>query len=320
MSKSPFRRPFHGGVTPEQVYLKRRKIIAGIGLGVVGLGAAAWDIYRRMHPTPKATVPVVPPTADPGYKPQINAIFATAPRPLSLEQDVLTYNNFYEFSTKKELVSELAQGWKIDPYGLQIDGLVDRPGTLSLEQVEKLGLEERIDRFRCVEAWAMTVPWSGVSMAALMRHVGVKSTATHVAFHSVLDPDNMPGQKNDYFTWPYYEGLRIDEAANVLTFIATGLYGKRLSPQNGSPLRVVLPWKYGYKGPKSVVRMTFLDHQPKTFWNDSAPTEYDFFANVDPTTPHPRWSQATERLLGSGDRVETLPYNGYGEYVAALYL
>ena len=322
MNNSPSRQPFQRPereITPEQVYHKRRKILAGLGLGVMGLSAAGWDIYSRMQPTPKPIIELPPPQPSSSYQPQLNSNFAQAGRPLSSEKDVLSYNNFYEFSTKKEEVAELAQGWKIDPYGLQIEGLVDRPGTLSLEQVEKLGLEERIYRFRCVEAWAMTVPWSGVSMAALMAHVGVKSTATHVAFYSVLDPQRMHGQKNTYFTWPYFEGLRIDEAANALTFIATGLYGKRLSPQNGSPLRVVLPWKYGYKGPKSVVRMVFLAAQPPTFWNELAPDEYDFFANVDPTIPHKRWSQASERLLGNGDRVKTLPYNGYGEFVASLY-
>ncbi len=317
-SRPPFKRP-ERTVTPEQIYLKRRKILAGLGLGAVGLGAAAWDVYRRMQPTPKPTNLVLPPVKDESYKPLLNQSFAKADRALSVESDVLSYNNFYEFSTDKEEVSQIARGWKIDPYELRIDGLVEKPGSLSLEQIEKLGLEERIYRFRCVEAWAMTVPWSGVGMAALMAHVGVKSEATHVALYSVLDPDNMPGQKNKYFTWPYYEGLRIDEAANALTFLATGLYGKRLSPQNGAPLRVVLPWKYGYKGPKSVVRMEFISKQPTTFWNDIAPDEYDFFANVDPTKPHPRWSQASERLLGSGERVPTLPYNGYGEYVAKLY-
>jgi methionine sulfoxide reductase catalytic subunit len=317
-SGQPFQRP-EREITPEQIYLKRRKILAGIGLGVVGLGAAGWDIYRRTLPPVKAPIPLPPLIPSPEYQPQLNAAFAQGGRALSSESDVLSFNNYYEFSTKKEEVAGLAQGWKIDPYGLQIDGLVDRPGTLSLEQVEKLGLEERIYRFRCVEAWAMTVPWSGVSMASLMRYVGVKSTATHVALYSVHDPERMPGQKNKYFTWPYYEGLRIDEAANVLTFIATGLYGKRLSPQNGAPLRVVLPWKYGYKGPKSVVRMSFLAAEPPTFWNDLAPDEYSFLANVDPSVPHPRWSQATEQLLGNGDNVPTQPFNGYGEFVASMY-
>ena len=232
---------------------------------------------------------------------------------------MLSYNNFTEFSPNKDDVRTLARDWRIDPYGLVIDGLVERPGTIGLERVEALGLEERIYRFRCVEAWSMTVPWGGVPLAALLRHVGVKSNATHVAFSSVHDPAHMPGQRNPYFTWPYYEGLTIAEAMNELAFVATGLYGKRLSPQNGAPLRIVLPWKYGFKGPKSVVRMTLTDHQPKTFWNDMAADEYDFFGNVDPTVPHSRWTQASEKVLSSGDQIPTLPYNGYGAQVASLY-
>jgi sulfoxide reductase catalytic subunit YedY len=307
-------------VTPQQTWLKRRKLLVGMGIGAIGAAALGWGWHRRGTAalSPRADLPPVP-ASDPGFAPQRNPLFADAGRPFTDEKLVLNYNNFYEFSTAKDEVAALARGWRIDPYGLLVDGLVERPGTLSLEQVEKLGLEERAYRFRCVEAWAMTVPWSGVPLAKLLAHVGVKGNATHVAFTSVHDPARMPGQRNAYFTWPYYEGLRIAEAANELAFIATGLYGKRLSPQNGSPLRIVLPWKYGYKGPKSVVRMTFLERQPKTFWNDVAPDEYDFLANVDPTVPHPRWSQASEKLLGSGDRVPTLPYNGYGMQVAALY-
>jgi methionine sulfoxide reductase catalytic subunit len=331
--KSPFQRP-ERDITPEQTYHKRRKILAGIGIGVATLGAAGWDIYRRLKqpnnvpiplppqiPTPAQPAPIAetPIIAPPAYNPAINQAFRDAGRPLTKEHYVLNYNNFYEFSTNKDDVAQIARGWSIDPYSLSIEGLVERPGSLSLEQVEKLGLEERIYRFRCVERWAMTVPWSGVSMAALMRYVGVKSEAKYLALYSVLDPQRMPGQRNAYFTWPYYEGLRMDEAANELTFIATGLYGKRLSPQNGSPLRVVIPWKYGYKGPKSVVRMVFTDKKPATFWNDLAPDEYDFYANVDPTVPHPRWSQAYEQVLGSDEKIPTLPFNGYGEYVAKLY-
>jgi methionine sulfoxide reductase catalytic subunit len=333
--KRAFQRP-ERDITPEQTYHKRRKILVGMGIGVATLGAAGWDIYRRLQqhgpvpipqpptsppPTAPSVVTAPPPAtvAVPAYNPVINPAFVNAGRPLTNEHYVLNYNNFYEFSTNKQDVAKIARGWSIDPYSLSIEGLVERPGSISLEQVEKLGLEERIYRFRCVERWAMTVPWSGVSMAALMKYVGVKSEAKYVALYSVLDKQRMPEQNNTYFTWPYYEGLRIDEAANELTFIATGLYGKRLSPQNGSPLRVVIPWKYGYKGPKSVVRMVFTDKQPPTFWNDLAPDEYDFYANVDPTVPHPRWSQAHEQVLGSDEKIPTLPFNGYGEYVAKLY-
>jgi methionine sulfoxide reductase catalytic subunit len=306
-------------VTPPEVWLKRRKLLVAMGIGLVSAGAVTWTVRERSQ---SAVVPkklILPSAADAAYVPKANPAFRDAGRALTDESLVLSYNNFYEFSTNKEDVSELARGWRIDPYGLVIDGLVERPGTIGIEQVEALGLEERIYRFRCVEAWSMTVPWGGVPLAALLKHVGVKSSATHVAFSSVHDPARMPGQKNTYFTWPYYEGLTIAEAMNELSFVATGLYGKRLSPQNGAPLRVVLPWKYGFKGPKSVVRITLTDQQPNTFWNDIAADEYDFLGNVDPTVPHPRWTQASEKVLGSGDRIPTLPYNGYGAQVASLY-
>jgi methionine sulfoxide reductase catalytic subunit len=306
-------------VTPPDVWLKRRKLLVAMGIGLVSAGAVTWTVRARSQSAVMPKKLILPSAADAAYAPKANPVFRDAGRALTDESLVLSYNNFYEFSTNKEDVSELARGWRIDPYGLVIDGLVERPGTIGLEQVEALGLEERIYRFRCVEAWSMTVPWGGVPLAALLKHVGVKSNATHVAFSSVHDPARMPGQKNSYFTWPYYEGLTIAEAMNELAFVATGLYGKRLSPQNGAPLRVVLPWKYGFKGPKSVVRITLTDRQPKTFWNDIAAEECDFFGNVDPTVPHPRWTQASEKVLGSGDRIPTLPYNGYGAHVASLY-
>jgi methionine sulfoxide reductase catalytic subunit len=305
-------------VTPAETWLKRRQLLAAMGIGLVSAGAVTWTVRARSQSAvPNALI--LPSAADAAYLPKSNPAFRAAGRALTDESLVLSYNNFTEFSPNKDDVRTLARDWRIDPYGLVIDGLVERPGTIGLERVEALGLEERIYRFRCVEAWSMTVPWGGVPLAALLRHVGVKSNATHVAFSSVHDPAHMPGQQNPYFTWPYYEGLTIAEAMNELSFVATGLYGKRLSPQNGAPLRVVLPWKYGFKGPKSVVRMTLTDHQPKTFWNDMAADEYDFFGNVDPTVPHSRWTQASEKVLGSGDQIPTLPYNGYGAQVASLY-
>ena len=302
-------------VTSPDVWLKRRKLLVAMGVGLVSAGAVSWAVRSRSQ-TPVMSRPVILP---PAYALTPLPAFRDAGRALTDESLVLSYNNFTEFSPNKDDVRTLARSWRIDPYGLVIDGLVERPGTIGLEQVEALGLEERIYRFRCVEAWSMTVPWGGVPLAALLKHVGVKSNATHVAFSSVHDPARMPGQKNAYFTWPYYEGLTIAEAMNELAFVATGLYGKRLSPQNGAPLRVVLPWKYGFKGPKSVVRMTLTDHQPKTFWHDMAADEYDFLGNVDPTVPHSRWTQASETVLGSGDLIPTLPYNGYGAQVASLY-
>ena len=322
MNTSRPRQPWElpdSAVTAPDVWLKRRKLLVAMGVGLVSAGAVSWAVRARSQTAGMPKNLITPSAADAAYALTPHPAFRDAGRALTDESLVLSYNNFVEFSPNKYDVRTLARGWRIDPYGLVIDGLVERPGTIGLEQVEALGLEERIYRFRCVEAWSMTVPWGGVPLAALLKHVGVKSNATHVAFSSVHDPARMPGQKNSFFAWPYYEGLTIAEAMNELAFVATGLYGKRLSPQNGAPLRIVLPWKYGYKGPKSVVRMTLTDQQPKTFWNDMAADEYDFLGNVDPTVPHSRWTQASETVLGSGDLIPTLPYNGYGAQVARLY-
>jgi sulfoxide reductase catalytic subunit YedY len=252
-----------------------------------------------------------------------NPAFADAGRPItSLEDDYnpLTFNNFYEFGFDKESPAQNAKDFKLDPYTLEIDGLVDAPLKLDLDQIEKLGLEERVYRFRCVEAWAMTVPWLGVPLKKVLEQVTIKPEAKYVAFRTFHDPERAIGQRDNRYKWPYQEGLRLDEAMNELTLAVTGMYGKRLLPQNGTPLRIIVPWKYGYKGPKSVVKMSLVAEQPSTLWNDAIPTEYKFYSNIDPEVPHPRWSQASEKLLADVvTRVPTQWYNGYGEYVADLY-
>jgi sulfoxide reductase catalytic subunit YedY len=312
------RRPWElpeSALTDEQVYLNRRRFLQALGAG--GLAATGLALGgRALLDRAEAQDEVVPPAL---AAPRA-AAWADPGRPLTPEPLPWRYNNFYEFTTDKERVWQLARGFRLDPYSLEVGGLVERPGTLSLEQVEALGLEERVYRFRCVEAWAMTVPWTGVPLRKLLERVGVKPEAKYVAFTSFLDPKQAPGQaRPGEYRWPYYEALRLDEAMNDLTLVVTGCYGRRLRPQQGAPLRLVVPWKYGYKGAKSVVELRLTAQKPRCFWNDLYPQEYSWLSNVDPAVPHPRWSQATERVLGSGDRVPTVQYNGYGEQVASLY-
>ncbi|MCW8831959.1 MAG: protein-methionine-sulfoxide reductase catalytic subunit MsrP [Colwellia sp.] len=245
------------------------------------------------------------------------------------EQKVISHNNFYEFGNKKDQPIELAQGFNVDPWQLTVSGECDRPITLDYDDLTKMfPLEERIYRLRCVEAWSMVVPWIGFSLASLLKKVAPNSRAKYVAFETLYDPEQMPGQASRRLgggiKYPYVEGLRIDEAMNPLTLMSVGLYGKTLPPQNGAPIRLVVPWKYGFKSIKSIVAIKLVEHQPPTTWNKLAPSEYGFYANVNPKHDHPRWSQASERRITSGglfsrNRIATLPFNGYGEEVADLY-
>jgi len=282
-------------VTPEALVIGRRAAVAGLAAGVALPGRA------RAQGAP------------------MNAQFASAGRPLTPEQDATTYNNFYEFSTDKSIY-RAAQRMPIRPWSVKIDGLVAKPMTIGLEDLLKqVKLEERIYRHRCVEAWAMTVPWSGFAMRDLIRLAAPTSAAKFVEMETLVDPRSMPGTRLSIIDWPYREGLRLDEANNELAFLATGMYGKDMPKQDGAPIRLVVPWKYGFKSIKSIVRFTFTDKQPVNTWQQIQPGEYGFWANVNPEVPHPRWSQATERLLGSGERVPTQIYNGYGAQVAGLY-
>ncbi len=308
--------------TEEGEYRSRREFIRTLGLGAVGVGALGIGCARadggedtkeeKPSESPEPTADLYPATR--------NTQFGVE-RAMTDEKTVLTYNNFYEFSERKERVHKLVDRFRTHPWEITIDGLVEKPMTTTVEEIARMiPLEERVYRFRCVEAWAMTVPWTGFPLASLLRMVQPKSEATHVRLLSFHRPDEAPNQKEaTWYRWPYYEGLRIDEAMNELTLAATGIYGRPLPKQSGAPLRVILPWKYGFKGPKSIVRIELVKKQPTTFWNDLAPREYGFYGNVEPEVSHPRWSQATERLLGSGERVDTRIYNGYGDYVAAMY-
>src|SRR6185369_8993929 len=230
------------------------------------------------------------------------------------------YNNFYEFSTDKAEVSVLATRLVTSPWPIQISGLIDQPMTPDArELMEMFPLEERVYRFRCVEAWAMVVPWTGFPLSKLIEKVAPQSGAKFLRFETFNRPEQAPGMKRNNFPWPYFEGLRLDEAMHPLTMVVTGIYGKPLPKQHGAPLRLIVPWKYGYKSIKSIVKIEFVAEQPKTFWETLAADEYPFESNVDPAVPHPRWSQATERMIDTGDRVRTKPFNGYADQAASLY-
>lgn len=240
--------------------------------------------------------------------------------PLNTYDDIITYNNYYEFSTDKDGPAKLATNFPTSPWQVAVGGLVANPGTYDINDLRtKFDQEERIYRLRCVEAWSMVIPWLGFPLSKLLDEVQPTADAKYVRFETILDPENMPGQKSPWFDWPYVEGLRLDEAMNELTLLATGLYGKDLLPQNGAPIRLVTPWKYGFKSIKSIVKIDLVADMPTSLWMDSAPREYGFYANVNPDVPHPRWSQASERRIGELGRRPTLKFNGYEEQVAYLY-
>ena len=295
-------------VTPEHIYMTRRKWLQAAGFA--GAGLAALFAGGAANPARGAIGP---------YPAPRNTAYVGG-RALTPEDDATTYTNFYEFGSSKNIWRR-AQKLSTDPWSVTIDGLVETPMTLDAEDLVRQlgGLEERIYRHRCVEAWAMTVPWSGVALARLVAFAKPAASAKYLRMETFLDPSVAPGQKQDWYPWPYVEGLTIAEATNPLAFLATGIYGKPMPAQNGAPVRLVVPWKYGFKSIKSIARFTFTDQRPVSFWEQLNAREYGFWANVNPDVPHPRWSQASERLLGSGDRVPTQIYNGYGAEVAALY-
>jgi sulfoxide reductase catalytic subunit YedY len=311
-------------VTPENVYVNRRELLKGMGF----LGAGA--ILASTSTSARAGFFSDDETAKFEIKPLEYKADSTADKfKLTPENKVTTHNNFYEFGNQKHQPAELSQGFKVDPWKLTISGECDNPITLDYDDLTKMfPLEERIYRLRCVEAWSMVVPWIGFSLANLLAKVNPNSKAKYVTFETLNDPEQMPGQANRRLgggiQYPYVEGLRLDEAMNPLTLMSVGLYGKTLPPQNGAPIRLVVPWKYGFKSIKSIVGITLVSKQPSTTWQQLAPQEYGFYANVNPDHDHPRWSQATERRITSGglfsrNRTETLPFNGYAEQVADLY-
>jgi sulfoxide reductase catalytic subunit YedY len=244
----------------------------------------------------------------------------TLDRPLTDEPVAARYNNFYEFSPNKQQVSRLVDPFQTRPWQIEIKGLVKKPQTFAIDDlVRRMPLEERLYRHRCVEAWAMAVPWTGFPIKAFINLVEPSPSAKYMRMVTFNNPEQAVGMNDDTYPWPYFEGLTMAEATNDLALFVTGIYGHELSKQHGAPLRLAVPWKYGYKSIKSIVRIEFTDQQPSTFWSTLVPREYDFWANVNPAVPHPRWSQESERLIGTGDRRQTVLYNGYGEFVAELY-
>jgi sulfoxide reductase catalytic subunit YedY len=240
--------------------------------------------------------------------------------PVNTYEEITNYNNYYEFTTDKRNVASLAEDFKTSPWEVEVYGMVNKPKTFGLEDLlKKFPQEERIYRLRCVEAWSMVIPWMGFSLAKLLDEVEPLSSARYVRFETIMDSEQMPGQKQGFYPWPYQEGLTIEEAMHDLTILATGLYGELMPPQNGAPVRLVVPWKYGFKSIKSIVKIELIDYEPDTMWSTIAPNEYGFYANVNPEVPHPRWSQASERRIGESGRRKTLLFNGYAEEVAPLY-
>lgn len=281
----------HADTTPRAAFLNRRQIMAGLagsGLAMIAGRAGAEDALEQ-----------------------------------NTWEEITSYNNYYEFGTRKDDPAKYAHTLKTEPWSVTIDGLVDRPGEYDFQDImSEMTIEERIYRFRCVEAWSMVVPWNGFELADLLNMAGVQEAAKYVAFETALRPDEMPGVAYPVLDWPYREGLRLDEAMHPLTIMATGIYGRPIPNQNGAPLRLVVPWKYGFKSIKSIVRITLTEEEPPTSWNMANPREYGFYSNVNPTVDHPRWSQASERRIGGGlfaKRQPTLMFNGYEEEVAGLY-
>jgi sulfoxide reductase catalytic subunit YedY len=293
--------------TPEDIFLNRRQILKGLGFGMAATAISGQVFSNRAI----AAVTGLPAERNPAF---------VLDREITDEQEATTYTNFYEFGSSKNIWRK-AKALKTDPWAITIDGMVEDEITIDVEDMlAKLGgVEERLYRHRCVEAWAMAVPWSGITMKSVVDFARPTSGAKYVRFETFHDPEIAEGQRQDWNPWPYVEGLTIEEARNDLAFLATGLYGKPIPNQNGAPIRLVVPWKYGFKGIKSIRRITFTDEQPVSFWTQLQAREYGFWANVNPEFDHPRWSQATERLLGVRKRVPTQIYNGYGEWVAPLY-
>jgi sulfoxide reductase catalytic subunit YedY len=314
-------------ITSESLYLRRREFLksavlfggtaTGVGGGLQMLSDSPAGGGGGGPSLPAA--PAAPGEAAPAPKKKFRGPYDTDEKPTSYD-DVTTYNNFYEFGLDKGEPAENAHTLKPRPWTVVIDGEVHKPQRVDMDTLQSwFPLEDRIYRMRCVEAWSMVIPWMGFPLAGLLRRVEPTGKAKYVAFTTLKDPEQMPGQKYPVLEWPYVEGLRLDEALHPLSMLAVGLYGRVLPNQNGAPLRLVVPWKYGFKGIKSIVRITLTEKQPPTSWNRANPREYGFFANVNPEVAHPRWSQASERRIGEIRRRPTLPFNGYAEQVASLY-
>ena len=284
-------------ITPEDIYKNRRKFIKTLsyGFGLTTIGALPLSNYCKAN---------------------------TELSNLTSFEDITTYNNYYEFGTSKSDPHRRAKNFVTRPWNIKIEGEVEKPLELSIEEILSIKSEERILKLRCVEGWSMIIPWQGFSLSKILNKVSIKSSAKFVEFESVYNPEEMIGQRYPVLNWPYIEGLRIDEAMHPLTTVVNGLYGKPLPNQNGAPLRIFIPWKYGFKSAKSIVKIRLTKNMPNTAWKNASPREYGFYSNVNPEVDHPRWSQATERVIGESilaPRIKTLMFNGYGDEVAHLY-
>ncbi|MBS0245250.1 MAG: protein-methionine-sulfoxide reductase catalytic subunit MsrP [Proteobacteria bacterium] len=302
-------------VTPEHLVFSRRKLLIGSASALALAPALVSGAARAQRIEDAANLP--DPNA--GLYPAKRNDKYTLDRPITAEKVNANYNNFYEFNSSKD-VAEQAQKLPIRPWTVKIDGLVEKPIELdAADLIKKMGLEERAYRHRCVEAWGMAIAWTGFPLAKLVAFANPQGSAKYVRMETFLDPKVAPGQRQPWYPWPYVEGLTMAEATNDLAFIATGAYGHPMAKQHGAPLRLAVPWKYGFKSIKSIVRFSFVEERPKGMWEKLQASEYGFWANVNPKVPHPRWSQATEEVIGTGERRPTLLFNGYGEFVADLY-
>jgi sulfoxide reductase catalytic subunit YedY len=302
--------PIHPSeVTPEHAYTHRRDFLKSMGILTAGALLAACSPGMTNDPT--QSVSETPGTA---------AMTDELGDPVNTYEQITNYNNYYEFTLSKEGVAEEAENFEASPWQVEVYGQCNKPKTFTMEELLALfPQEERIYRLRCVEAWSMVIPWNGFELSKMLEVAEPNEKAKYVRFETLLDKEQMPGQKNPLYPWPYQEGLRMDEAMHPLTILATGLYGKPMPDQNGAPIRLVVPWKYGFKSIKSIVRIEFVEEQPATMWSSIAPDEYGFYANVNPEVDHPRWSQSSERRIGELSRRPTLMFNGYEEDVASLY-
>jgi sulfoxide reductase catalytic subunit YedY len=310
-------------ITPEHIFLNRRRFMVGAGSAATLLALAACG-KPEAPAAPAVAVPTVPlgelPPALAHADPTVSATTDELGDAVNKYEEITNYNNFYEFSTDKQEVAVLSTNFITRPWNVTVGGLVNKPQTFSSDDILKnFDQEERIYRLRCVEAWSMVIPWVGFPMSKLLQEVEPKPEAKYVKFTSILDPKQMPGQQSSILDWPYVEGLRLDEAMNDLAIFATGMYGKLLTPPNGAPFRIVVPWKYGFKSIKSIVQIDVIDEWDASTWTKAARNEYGFYANVNPEVDHPRWSQATERRIGESGRRQTLMFNGYADEVASLY-
>lgn len=300
-------------ITAQDLYLRRRNFIkTGVGLvGMAGLGASGLLASTPALAAPKPTAP---------FSTARKSSYSTTDESLTDYQDVTRYNNYYEFGTGKADPGRYADKLQTRPWTISLEGMVKQPKTLGIDDILKLApLEERIYRMRCVEGWSMVIPWVGLPLSSLLKQVEPLGSAKYVEFYTAVQPDTMPGINRRYLDWPYIEGLRLDEAMHPLAIMAVGLYGETLPNQNGAPMRLVVPWKYGFKGGKSIVKIRFTDKEPRTSWMKAGPTEYGFYSNVNPQVDHPRWSQAKERRIGELLKRPTLMFNGYADQVASLY-